>query len=80
MYDLEHWCYIKVNEPWTPKIFTDSEPPIKLLIGGLIIGAPDPPTPPMGGAKIYFGGLLLMDHSDHHCQIFNRPGVAGAVL
>ena len=24
-------------------------------------GAPDPPNPPFGGAKIYFGGLLLMD-------------------
>ena len=31
----------------------------------LIKGAPDPPDPPpMGGAKIVLGGLLLMDHSD----------------
>ena len=36
-----------------PQIFTDSEPPIKLLIGGLIRGAPDPPLPP----KYFFGGL-----------------------
>ena len=29
--------------------------------------APTPlsPSPPYGGAKIYVGGLLLMDHSDH---------------
>ena len=31
-----------------------------------MIGAPNPPNPPYGGAEIYFGGLLLMDHSDHH--------------
>ena len=34
------------NWPWTPNIFTDSEPPIKWLVGGLIKGAPDPPNPP----------------------------------
>ena len=33
----------------------------------LIRGAPTPLTPPLwGGAKIYFGRLLLIDHSDHH--------------
>ena len=54
------------NIPRTPNFFfTDSEPPIKLLLGGLIRGAPDPPNPPYGGAKISFGGLLLMDYSDH---------------
>ena len=55
------------NIPQTPNIFTDSGPPIKLLLGGLIRGAPNPPNPPYGGgAKIYFGGSLLMDHSEQH--------------
>ena len=54
------------NIPWTPNIFTDSGPPIKGLLGGLIRGAPNPPNPPYGGSKIYFEGLLLMDHCDHH--------------
>ena len=54
------------NIPQTPNIFTYSRPPIKLLLGGLIRGAPDPPNPPYGWAEIYFGGLILMDHSDHH--------------
>ena len=31
--------------------------PYKWLLGGLIRGAPDPPNPPYGGAKIYFGGF-----------------------
>ena len=49
-----------------PNIFTDSGPPLKWLLGGLIRGAPDPPNPPYGGGgKIYFWGLLLMDLSDH---------------
>ena len=30
----------------TPKVFQHSEPPIKLLLGGLIRVAPDPPNPP----------------------------------
>ena len=30
-----------------------------------IRSAPTPLTPPIGGAKVFFGGLLLMDHSDH---------------
>ena len=35
-----------------PKPFTEYEPPIKLLLGGLIRGAPHPPNPPpMGGPK-----------------------------
>ena len=53
------------NTPRTPKIFTDSEPPIKLLLGGLIRGAPTPPNTPSGGAEVFLLGLLLMDHSDH---------------
>ena len=51
--------------PSGPNIFKDSGPPIKSLLGGLIRGAPDPPNSPYGGAEIYFGGLLLMEHSDH---------------
>ena len=35
---------------------TDSEPPIKLLIGVLIIGDRDPPNHPYGGPKNFFGG------------------------
>ena len=35
--------------PWTPNIFTDSEPPIKGLLGVPIIGDPDTPTPPYAG-------------------------------
>ena len=41
-----------------PKIFTDSEPPIKWLIGGRMRGAPYPPDPPLwGGQSIFFGGM-----------------------
>ena len=51
-----------------PNILTFSGPPIKLLVGGLIRGAPDPPNPPYRGreegAKISFWGLWLMDHSN----------------
>ena len=54
------------NIPRTPNIFTDSGPPIKLLVGGQIRGAPDPLNPPYGGAKVFFVGSLLMDHSDSH--------------
>ena len=39
-----------------PQYFTDSGPPIKLPLGGMIRGAPDPPNPPYGGAEIYLGG------------------------
>ena len=38
------------------KILTDSGPFIKLLIGGLIRDAPDPPNPPYGGLKYFWGG------------------------
>ena len=38
------------------KNFTDSGPSIKLLIGGLIRDAPDPPNPPYGGLKYVLGG------------------------
>ena len=43
-----------------PQIFTDSEPTIKWLIGGLIRVAPDPPYPPPmgGGAKGFFWGVM----------------------
>ena len=38
--------------------FSDYGPPIKLPLGGLIRGAPDPPTPPpMLGGKIFSWGL-----------------------
>ena len=58
--------YCMRNTPRTPNIFTYSGPPIKLPLEGPIKGAPDPPGPPApyGGAKIFMGGLLLMDHSD----------------
>ena len=58
--DLKQWhkaktsCHLNIL-PRTPKIFTDSEPPIKWLIGGLIRGAPDPLTPSMGDAKYFWG-------------------------
>ena len=42
----------------TPNIYTDSGPPIKRLVGGLIRGAPTPLTPPMGGPKYFCGGGL----------------------
>ena len=29
-------------------------------------GSPNPPNTPYVGDEIYFGGLLLMNHSDHH--------------
>ena len=48
-------CHMN-NIPRTPKIFTDSEPPIKWIIGGLIRGAPTPLTPIMGWAKLFFLG------------------------
>ena len=40
---FSHWLVLSysVNIPQTPKIFTDSEPPIKWLLGELIRGAPD---------------------------------------
>ena len=44
------------NLPRTHNIFTDSEPPIKLLIGVLIRGAHNPPSAPYGRAKVFFGG------------------------
>ena len=37
------YCYMAIR-PLTPKLFTDSEPPIKLLIGVPIIDDPDPPN------------------------------------
>ena len=42
--------------PRTPYTFSDSEPPIKWLIGVQIIGDPNPPKPPSGGFKVFFGG------------------------
>ena len=42
------------NIPQTPNIFTDSGPPLKLLVGGLIRGDPDPNNRPYGGMKKYF--------------------------
>ena len=53
------------TRPWTPKIFTDSEPPKKCRLGGLTRCAPHPPNPPYwGGQRFLFWGLWLMDHSD----------------
>ena len=49
------------NIPQTPNIFTDYGPPIKWLLGGPISSAP---SPPKGGAKVFLGGLWLIDHSD----------------
>ena len=47
------------NTPWTPNIFTDSGPPIKRPLEGLIKGAPDPPDPPYGGGgQNIFGGVI----------------------
>ena len=37
-----------------------------MTIRGADQRCPGPPNPPYGGAKLYFWGLLLMDHSDHH--------------
>ena len=60
-WDFKRWHEAKTSchmiiIPRTPQIFTDSEPPIKWLIGVLIRGAPDPPYPPYGGAKVFFLG------------------------
>ena len=69
-YIFSWWMSYSANIPGTPNIFTDSGPPIKWLLGGLVRGAPDPHNPPYGGAEIYLGGLLLMYHFDHNSQIF----------
>ena len=53
------------------KILTDSGPSIKLLIGVLIRDAPDPPNPPNGGAKVFFGGLWLKDLANPHWVKYN---------
>ena len=37
--------------PHTPHIFTDSEPPIKWIIGATMRGAFDPPNPGPNGTK-----------------------------
>ena len=63
VYVILHGQY--TSDPQFFFFFTDSEPPIKLLLGGLIRGAPTPPNPPYGGAEVFFLGLLLLDHSDH---------------
>ena len=54
-------CHM-IHIPRTPEIFffTDSEHPIKLLIGWPIIGAPDPPNPPYGGAKVFLVGVMTL--------------------
>ena len=66
------------NVPWTPNIFTDSGPPIKWLLGGLITGAPDPSNPPYGGgAEIFFGGLLLMVDYGHNWPKSQKQKVSG---
>ena len=59
-------CILHGQYTSDPQYFENAGPTIKLLVGGLIRGAPDPLNPPYGRAEIYFGGLLLMDHSDHH--------------
>ena len=41
-----------------PTIFTNYEPPLKLLIGGLTRCGPDPPNPPYGGAKVFVWGVV----------------------
>jgi hypothetical protein len=46
------------NTPRTPNIFTDSGPPIKLPLGGLIRGAPHPPDPPLWGGQNIFWGVI----------------------
>ena len=59
------------NTPWTPNIFTDSGPPIKIPLEGLIKGAPDPPDPPYGGGQNIFGGVITDGpFRPQHNQIF----------
>ena len=41
-----------------PQDFAESEPPIKLLLGGLIRCGPNPSNPPYRGAKLFFWGVV----------------------
>ena len=55
------------NIPRTTNMLTDSGPPKKLLLWGLVRGAPNPLNPSEGvGDWNIFERLLLMDYSDHH--------------
>ena len=51
--------YHMANIPQTPNILKDSGPPIKWLVGGqLQVPQPPYPFPPIGGAKVFFGGVM----------------------
>ena len=59
-------CVLRGQFTLDPKYFYRFWTPYKMAIRGPDKGAPHPPDPPYGGggAKIFLGRFLLMDHSD----------------
>ena len=59
-------CILHGQYTSDPQYFYRFRTPYKITNKGADQRYPRPPQPPYGGAEIYFGGVLMMDHSDHH--------------